>query len=161
VMLGAHVRTSKGAVACAVGFDRKEEHACAVRAMALLGVLGLASSADRPAGSLPYGHQRRLEIARALASDPTVLLLDEPAAGMNKSEAADLAQIIKEVRTSFDVTVVLIDHDMDFVMNLCDDVTVLNFGRVIAEGKPDSIQRNDAVAAAYLGTPGNSQGGAP
>ncbi len=152
VMLGAHVRTNSGALSCAFGLDRREEYATAAHALELLRILGLTERAHHPAGSLPYGDQRRLEIARALASDPVLLLLDEPAAGMNKAEAVGLAQIIREVRAAFGITVVLIDHDMEFVMPLCDRVTVLNFGLVITAGDPATVQRNEAVVAAYLGS---------
>lgn len=108
--------------------------------------------ADTPAGSLPYGQQRKLEICRALASNPKVLLLDEPAAGMNPSETAELMQTIKTIRSQFSVAILLIEHDMKLVMGICERIYVLNYGRVIAHGSPEEIRNDPEVITAYLGT---------
>ncbi len=123
------------------------------RAFQLLDVLGLSDLADSPATSLSYGHQRRLEIARALATSPKVLLLDEPAAGMNSQEKVSLAETIRRLPKEFDVSVLLIDHDMGLVMGVCDQITVVDHGVVIAHGPPLQIQNDQRVIAAYLGEP--------
>jgi branched-chain amino acid transport system permease protein len=158
VMIGAHVRMRCGALAATLGLDRTEERTIVARALGLLERFGLAARASAPAGSLPYGDQRRLELARALASRPKLLLLDEPAAGMNAAEAGRLADLVREIRREWDLTVVLIEHDMDFVMGLCDQVSVLDFGRVIASGPPEAVRRNEEVARAYLGAPKRDAG---
>ena len=121
------------------------------RAMELLGVVELGAYSDRVAGTLPYGLQRKLEIARALALEPRLLLLDEPAAGMNPQESLELVELIKRVHERMQLTIVLIEHHMDVVMTLCDRIAVLNFGKKIAEGTPDEIQENPLVLEAYLG----------
>ena len=121
------------------------------RAMELLGVVGLEAYANRVAGTLPYGLQRKLEVARALALQPTLLLLDEPAAGMNPQESLELVELLKRIRTGMQLTIILIEHHMDVVMNLCERIAVLNFGKKIAEGTPDQIQSNSLVLEAYLG----------
>ena len=129
----------------------REEHIARERAEELLSIFRMESHADERAGSLPYGAQRRLEILRALASNPCLLLLDEPAVGMNPSETAELMENIRKIRDTFQIAVLLIEHDMNLVMNICEGICVLNFGHIIAKGTPEDIQRNEAVIEAYLG----------
>lgn len=134
-----------------VGSYRKKEQAMDRRAMELLEVFGLESAADYRAANLPYGKQRKLEIARALATDPMLLLLDEPAAGMNPNETEELMETIELVRKKFGVTVLLIEHDMKLVSGICEYLYVLNFGRLLAEGTPAEVLQNPEVVTAYLG----------
>ncbi len=129
----------------------KEEKHTTERAMELLDMFHMADLANTQAGSLPYGAQRRLEILRALATRPKLLLLDEPAAGMNPSETAELMEYIRRIRDEFDLAILLIEHDMNLVMGICEGIAVLNFGRVIAKGTPDEIRNNPQVIEAYLG----------
>jgi branched-chain amino acid transport system ATP-binding protein len=152
VMVGRHVRTKAtffGAVLRTRG-ERTEEAAIKKRALELLDYVGIRKYADFQARTLAYGDQRRLEIARALATDPKLLALDEPAAGMNATEKVALRGLLSNIRDD-GATILLIEHDVKLVMGLCDRVTVLDYGKIIAEGEPAEVQRNAAVIEAYLG----------
>ena len=130
---------------------REKEHEMNRRARNLLKIFDLDEQADLKASQLPYGKQRKLEIARALATDPKLLLLDEPAAGMNPNETEELMQTVRSVRDQFGIAILLIEHDMNFVMGICEEITVLDYGRMIARGDGKAIRNNPKVIAAYLG----------
>jgi branched-chain amino acid transport system ATP-binding protein len=153
VMAAAQLRThfSLGELFLSAPSFRHKEDQVKARAEELLNLLGLSDYANRPAASLPYAHQRRLEIARALATEPQLLLLDEPAAGMNPAESDNLHQLILDLRERFRLTVLLVEHDMRLVMNLCERIVVLNYGKIIAAGKPEEVRADPQVIAAYLG----------
>jgi len=134
----------------------KQEKEAKQQALSLLSIFDMQDLAEVHAGNLPYGAQRRLEIVRALATNPKILLLDEPAAGMNPSETAELMENIRRIRDRFGIAVILIEHDMNLVMNICEGIAVLNYGRIIAKGTPEEIRKNPVVIEAYLGKKGGA-----
>jgi branched-chain amino acid transport system ATP-binding protein len=152
VMVGRHARTKAGFFSGVLNlpWTWKEEREIRERSMELLGVLGMADSAGQIASNLPFGKQRLLEIARALATEPSLLLLDEPAAGLNIYETRAMADLVLQIR-GWGITVLLVEHDMSLVMDISDEIVVLNYGRKVAEGQPAAIQRDPEVIRIYLG----------
>jgi branched-chain amino acid transport system ATP-binding protein len=163
VKVGVETRQKAGPIAAMLGmpWQRREERESTARAYELLSFVGLTHRANELAGSLAYGEQRRLEIARALGTNPGVILLDEPAAGTNPAEKRDLAELITRINVEDNVSVLLIEHDMKLVMSIAHRLVVLNFGQKIAEGTPEEIQKNPVVIAAYLGTTDEDEPTAP
>ena len=151
VLIAKHFQTKHNFVSAMLRMNQDEEKGQRERVRDLLEIVGLSDVQNELATSLPYGKQRRLEIARALAADPKLLLLDEPAAGMNPQETEELTEFIGKIRTQFNLTILLIEHHMDLVMDISDRIYVLDFGKLIADGTPEQIQNNQRVIDAYLG----------
>lgn len=151
ILTAKHLRRTSNYFSATFGMNKAEEQQMRDASLELLKMVGLDDVKDELATSLPYGKQRRLEIARAMATDPELLLLDEPAAGMNPQETLELAAFIKELRDKYHYTILIIEHHMDLVMNISERIYVLEFGRLIAEGTPQEIQNNEDVINAYLG----------
>ena len=151
MLIAKHMRAKQNFLSATFRLNHKEEKRMREEAMALLEEQNLLHLKDEVAGSLPYGIQRRLEIARALATEPKLLLLDEPAAGMNPQETIELSEFIKDIRDRHKLTVLLVEHHMDLVMNISDYIYVIDFGRLISEGVPSVVQDDQKVIDAYLG----------
>ncbi len=151
VLIATHLRRTSNVFTATFRLNYREEAAMRKKAMELLDVVGLADLAEEKATSLPYGKQRRLEIARALATDPKLLLLDEPAAGMNPQETEELGDFIRTIKDQFGLTIFMIEHHMNLVMDISDRIYVIDFGKLIAQGTPAEVRDDPAVIAAYLG----------
>jgi branched-chain amino acid transport system ATP-binding protein len=160
VKIGGHIHYKYSATSAVLHTNRfhEAEEEAEVQAMKLLEIFGLASRAEHDAKNLPYGDQRRLEIARALSARPKLLLLDEPAAGLNDSETRALMNTIHDIRDRFDIAILLIEHNMELVMGICERIVVLNFGKTIAQGPAEEIRRDPKVIEAYLGEPAEAAG---
>jgi branched-chain amino acid transport system ATP-binding protein len=156
VMVGRHVRTKGGVLGSILGSKavKQEEADIKTRAMELLEYVGIGQYHDYVARNLAYGLQRRLEIARALATDPKLLALDEPAAGMNSTEKLDLTKLLRKISDD-GTTILIIEHDVKLIMSLCDEMTVLDYGKILAQGKPEDVRQNKDVITAYLGGGGH------
>ena len=154
VLVGGHTRTRSDFLSDALGLPgvRRQDRDLAANAAEIIGYLGLSDVAQRPVMGLPFGTQKRVELARALVMRPKLLLLDEPAGGLNHEEVADLGRLIRQIRDDHGITVLLVEHHMGLVMSVSDIVVALNFGRKICEGTPGHVQQDEAVIAAYLGT---------
>jgi len=161
IMVGRYAKTKAGFFSSGLRlpYVTKEEKKIQHKSEAILEYISLGPRKDELASNLPIGEQRILEIGRALATEPQLLLMDEPAAGLNMKETRDLGDIIKKIREDLKITIVLVEHDMDLVMRISDSITVLNFGEVIAEGTPLEVQKNPEVIVAYLGEEGEVQRG--